>query len=187
MLHRHDSGTHPKTQFTSGTAGAVRPTPAPLLPGQESVWDYPRPPSAVQVKDRIVVEHAGVRVADTTRGWKVMETASPPTYYIPPGDVVEGLLKRGQGRSWCEWKGRATYWDLHVPGAPVVEAAAWSYETPSPDYPMLESHLAFYPGRVDRCVLAGEVVRPQPGRFYGGWITDAIAGPWKGEPGSELW
>ncbi len=165
----------------------MRPKPEPVAPGQESVWDYPRPPLAQRIEDRILIEHAATTVADAPTAWKIMETASPPTYYIPITSITPGLLERGQGRSWCEWKGRATYWDLHVPGAPVVEAAAWSYETPNPDFAMLKDHIAFYPGRVDRCTLAGEVVRAQPGHFYGGWITDAICGPFKGEPGSERW
>ncbi len=164
-----------------------RPTPDPVGPGEESVWDYPRPPAVVRLSVPVRVEHAGREVAASRRAWKVMETAGAPTYYLPAEDVRTDWLERGEGRSWCEWKGRAAYWDLHVPGAPPVPAAAWSYPEPNPDFGMLRDALAFYAQKVDRCLVDGEVARPQPGGFYGGWVNSWIKGPVRGEPGSELW
>jgi uncharacterized protein (DUF427 family) len=113
---------------------------------------------------------------------RVLETASPPTFYIPPDDVERERLVPVRGRSHCEWKGEARYWALEPDGEPV----AWSYPDPYPEFAVIRDWLAFYPGRVE-CRVDGERVRPQPGRFYGGWITDELVGPFKGEPGSEGW
>jgi uncharacterized protein (DUF427 family) len=134
----------------------------------------------------VVVEFAGVVVADTRRAVRVCETSHPPVYYVPRDDVAEGVLHRAAGGSWCEWKGAATYWDLVVGGRREA-AVAWSYEDPSAGYEHLRSAVAFYPGRVDRALVDGERVRPQPGSFYGGWITDDVVGPFKGEPGTLGW
>jgi len=158
----------------------------PVGPGQESVWDYPRPPSAQVTPRRIVVEVAGRVVADTVRAIRVCETSHPPVYYVPREDVAEGVLVRAPGGSWCEWKGAATYWDVVVAGARVPQAA-WSYEHPSPGYEHLTGALAFYPAKVDRALVDGEPARPQAGGFYGGWITDDVVGPFKGEPGTLGW
>jgi uncharacterized protein (DUF427 family) len=158
----------------------------PVGEGQESVWDYPRPPSAEVSDRRVVVEFAGQVVADTRRAIRVCETSHPPVFYVPREDVVDGVLHRAGGGSWCEWKGAATYWDLAVDGGRAT-AAAWSYEEPSPGYQHLRGAVAFYPGRVDRALVDGEQVRPQPGSFYGGWITDDVVGPFKGEPGTLGW
>ncbi|MCF6736800.1 DUF427 domain-containing protein [Blastococcus sp. KM273129] len=158
----------------------------PVGPGQESVWDYPRPPSA-RVSDRhVVVEVAGRVLADTRRAVRVCETSHPPVYYVPREDVAVDLLERAPGRSVCEWKGAATYWDAVVDGRRIPEIG-WSYEDPAPGYGHLRSAIAFYPGKVDRALVDGEQARPQPGGFYGGWITDEIAGPVKGGPGSLGW
>jgi len=156
-------------------------------PGQESVWDYPRPPRMEPTSKRLVVVVAGVTVADSTRALKVMETASPPTYYVPPDDVRTDLLRPNDGRTtFCEWKGTASYLDVVV-GDRIAARAAWTYPTPRPAFAELSGFVAFYPGRVDEATLDGERVRPQPGGYYGGWVTDGIVGPFKGEPGTEGW
>jgi uncharacterized protein (DUF427 family) len=162
------------------------PRPDPVGPGQESVWSYPRPPSAEVTGRHVVVEVGGRVVADTTRAVRVCETSHPPVYYVPRGDIAAGVLERAEGRSFCEWKGAATYWDVVVDGHRVA-AAGWSYERPAPGYEHMAGAVAFYPGRVDRASVDGEAVRPQPGDFYGGWITDEVVGPFKGEPTSLWW
>jgi len=134
----------------------------------------------------IVVELAGRVLADTRRAIRVCETSHPPVFYVPRDDVVAGVLERGHGGSWCEWKGAATYWDVVVDGR-RLPGIAWSYEDPSPGYEHLRGAVAFYPGAVDRALVDGEQARPQPGGFYGGWITDDVAGPFKGAPGSLGW
>ncbi|MCL4799453.1 MAG: DUF427 domain-containing protein [Burkholderiales bacterium] len=153
-------------------------------PGQESVWDYPRPPRLVADARRVEVRAGGATIARSARAVRVLETASPPTFYLPPEDVDRTLLVPAPGRSVCEWKGAARYWALAH--APEEGAVAWSYPDPVPAFAALRDHLAFYPGRVE-CYVAGERVRPQAGRFYGGWITRELAGPFKGEPGTERW
>jgi uncharacterized protein (DUF427 family) len=135
---------------------------------------------------RVVVEVAGRVVADTTRAIRVCETSHPPVYYVPREDVADGVLERAPGASWCEWKGAATYWDVVVAGR-RARAAAWSYEQPSPGYEHLRGAVAFYPGRVERASVDGEVVRAQPGDFYGGWITGEVTGPFKGGPTTLRW
>ena len=158
----------------------------PVGPGQESVWDYPRPPSA-QVTGRLVeVELGGRVIARTTDAIRVCETSHPPVYYVPRRDVVAGVLEPGSGASWCEWKGAATYWDAVVDGR-RVPAVAWSYERPTPGYEHLRGALAFYPSRVDAARVDGVEVRAQAGDFYGGWITPDVVGPFKGEPGTLGW
>ena len=151
----------------------------------ESVWDYPRPPAVVPCERRVRVIHAGRTVAESDRALRVLETASPPTVYVPPEDVQAELLEPTEGHTVCEWKGQASYFDVaHEDGR--AERAAWTYIEPKDAYPELRGQIAFYPGRVE-CYLDDERVRPQPGDFYGGWITEEIVGPYKGEPGSEGW
>lgn len=160
---------------------------------KESAWDYPRPPRLESTSRRIRVIHAGVIIADTTRALRILETSHPPVYYVPRSDLRMELLKAIQGnRTFCEFKGDATYWDIHLPAAAaetgrVVVAAAWSYESPAKQYAKLAHHLAFYASRVDECWVDAERVIPQPGDFYGGWITSDIAGPFKGSPGTLGW
>jgi uncharacterized protein (DUF427 family) len=163
----------------------VRPAAAiPPGPGQESVWDYPRPP-AVRPDGREVVVLAGeIEIARTTRTIRILETASPPTFYIPPGDV-RPRLEPTPGATWCEWKGQARYWTIVADGE-RLERAAWSYPAPSAGYEAIRDYIAFYPGRV-ACWVDGVRVQPQPGRFYGGWITPEVVGPFKGESGTEGW
>jgi uncharacterized protein (DUF427 family) len=134
----------------------------------------------------VVVELGGRVLAETRRAVRVCETSHPPVYYVPREDVADGVLERGRGGSWCEWKGAATYWDAVVDGR-RVPGIAWSYEDPSPGYEHLRGAVAFYPGLVDRALVDGEPARPQPGGFYGGWITADVAGPFKGEPGTLGW
>jgi len=155
-------------------------------PGQESVWDYPRPPALQRVLDRVTIEFAGQTIADTTMAVRVCETASPPTYYIPLEDIRSEFLRVGAGSSGCEWKGIATYFSLMV-GRKESEQCAWTYQNPTPEYDALVEMIAFYPGRVDRCTVGEFDVTPQPGEFYAGWITPDLVGPFKGEPGSHGW
>jgi uncharacterized protein (DUF427 family) len=152
---------------------------------RESVWDYPRPPAVVPCQGRVRVEHHGVAIAESDRALRVLETASPPTIYIPPEDVRAELLVPTEGHTVCEWKGRASYFDLaHEDDRAAM--AAWTYPDPNEAYAELRDRIAFYPGRVE-CYLDDERARPQAGDFYGGWITSEIVGPHKGEPGTEGW
>ena len=162
------------------------PDPDPVRPGQESVWSFPRPARAPPVAAHIRIEHRGAVVADTRRAVRVIETSHPPTYYISPEDIRDGALRPAKGRSVCEWKGEAVYWDV-VLGEVVLPRVGWSYPDPTPAFRVLRDHVAFYPAPFDRCLVDGEVVTPQPGRFYGGWITSSVAGPFKGVPGSDWW
>jgi uncharacterized protein (DUF427 family) len=165
--------------------GQKRPDCAAIPdPGQESVWDYPRPPELAE-DSRLVEVYYSDQVAATSRAnYRVIETASPPTFYIPPGNVNWELLRSARGSSICEWKGAATYWALVA--APELGVVAWSYPDPTPAFSRIRDYIAFYPAAVS-CFVAGERVRAQPGKFYGGWITDDIVGPFKGEPGTEHW
>ena len=155
-------------------------------PGQESVWDYPRPPRLERVAERLRVVFNGREIANTTAGYRVLETSHPPVYYLPPGDTELAYLKPEPGNSWCEFKGRATYWSLDVEGRRAA-MAAWSYPAPSPRFRDVAGYFAFYASRVDACWVGDEQVQPQQGDFYGGWITSRIAGPFKGAPGTGGW
>lgn len=153
--------------------------------GQESVWDYPRPPALVQDSREVIVCLNGIELARSTRTLRVLETASPPTFYVPPDDVRTSFFHQGSGSSFCEWKGQATYWDVQV--ADTLEPGlAWSYDRPFAESSKLAGYFSFYPARAD-CSVDGEVVRAQAGGFYGGWITDEIVGPFKGEAGTGGW
>jgi len=159
------------------------PRPTSVPPGKESVWDYPRPPRLETTPRHLVVHFAGEVIADTRRGFRVLETSHPPTYYFPPEDVRREVLVRSPRRSFCEFKGEAHYWSIEVQGR-RSEDAAWSYPEPSADYVQIQDYLAFYPSRVDACYVDDEPVQAQEGDFYGGWITAAIVGPFKGGPGT---
>ena len=163
-----------------------RPTPDTPGPGQESVWDYPRPPRLERTSQHIEVTLGGVVIARTSAALRVLETSHPPTYYLPFRDFVAGALRRAAGGSTCEWKGRASYVDL-VGGDTVAERAGWFYPSPTAAFGAMVDHLALYPGRMDRCTVDGEVVAAQPGGFYGGWVTSKVVGPFKGGPGSLFW
>ena len=155
-------------------------------PGQESVWDYPRPPRIEDSDQHVQVIFDGTLIADTRRAKRVLETSSPPVYYIPPDDVQMEYLQPTARTTICEWKGQARYYTLRY-GDRSSENAVWSYPRPTPSFGPIKDYLAFYPGRVDACLVDGEVVRPQPGDFYGGWITANIVGPLKGDPGTQGW
>ncbi|MFC7530603.1 DUF427 domain-containing protein [Actinoplanes sp. GCM10030250] len=152
----------------------------------ESVWDYPRPPRLERTEARVTIVHAGQVIVDSDRCWRVLETSHPPVYYVPRDDIADGALAPGTGQSYCEFKGVASYWDL-VTGTNRVERAGWSYERPTFAYAEMAGAVAFYPSLVDECRVAGELVQPQEGDFYGGWITADITGPFKGGPGTRGW
>ncbi len=156
-----------------------------MLP-PESVWDYPRPPRLERVPQRLRVVLGGVTVADTTAGWRVLETSHPPSYYLPPGCFAPGVLVPAAGGSLCEWKGRARYWSLRAGGV-LAEAAGWSYPEPTAAFAPLRDHVAVYAGRMDACFVDEERAEPQPGGFYGGWVTSNLRGPFKGAPGTLGW
>jgi len=164
----------------------VRASRAMPAPGQESVWDYPRPPRAERTGRHIEVRFNGVLVADTRAAIRVLETSHPPTYYLPPEDVRIDCLHEAEGRSWCEWKGAARYYDVVV-GDRRARRAAWSYAAPAAPFAVIAECFAFYARLLDECLVDGERVVPQPGGFYGGWITADVVGPFKGDPGSEGW
>jgi uncharacterized protein (DUF427 family) len=155
-------------------------------PGQESVWDYPRPPRVEAVDARVRVVVNGRSLATSTRAHRVLETAGAPVYYIPPEDVDTARLRATDRRTTCEWKGGASYFD-YDDGTRRIPSVGWAYPAPLPGFDSIRDHVAFYAGRVDEAWVGEERARPQPGGFYGGWLTDAIVGPVKGEPGSEGW
>ncbi len=155
-------------------------------PGQESVWDYPRPPAIERSDRRIRVILGGETIADTTGALRILETSHPPVYYVPRDDVADGALSPGEGASFCEWKGVAAYLDV-TGGDRKERSAAWTYPSPVAAYAALKDHVAFYPSRMDACLVDDEAVVAQEGDFYGGWITSDIVGPFKGGPGSYGW
>ena len=166
--------------------GQTRP-PFAIAPGpaQVSVWDFPRPPRLAAEPREIVITWGGVEVARTRRALLVLETSHPPSFYLPWVDVNRQLLQPSGGGSFCEWKGPARYWDLmdgkrHLPGV------AWSYPQPLAGAQALADCVAFYPAQL-HCTVNGHKVSPQPGGFYGGWITPELVGPFKGDPGSQGW
>jgi len=164
----------------------MRPDPAPTAPGQESVWDYPRPPRAEVVDVRVTIELGGERVVDTRDVVRVLETSHPPVYYLPIAAFAPGSLEPAAGRSFCEFKGAARYLSVRG-GGTVADRAAWNYPTPSPGFEVLADRVAVYAGPMDACIVDGEPVVPQPGGFYGGWITSRVVGPFKGGPGTFGW
>ncbi|WP_343598816.1 DUF427 domain-containing protein [Mycobacterium sp.] len=164
----------------------IAPRPEVPAPGQESVWDYPRPPRLEPFAGSITVELGGDVIASARRAWRVLETSHPPTYYLPREAFADAVLREAPGTSWCEWKGAASYYDL-VTSAKVAPKAAWTYLDPTPPFAAIAGAVAVMAGQVDRCKVNGEQVVPQPGGFYGGWITSWVAGPFKGVPGSSTW
>lgn len=155
-------------------------------PGQESVWDYPRPPRLEDTTKHIQVVFNGVTIAETRRAKRVLETSHPPVYYIPPEDIKMEYLLPTSRSSWCEWKGQAGYYTIAV-GDKQAAQAAWFYPQPTPGFESIRGYVAFYPHLMDACFVEGERVRSQAGGFYGGWITSDIVGPFKGEPGTQGW
>ncbi len=164
----------------------MRPERIKPGPGQESVWDYPRPPRLEDSSRHIHVVFNGVVVAETRRAKRVLETSHPPVYYITPEDIQMEFLTLTKQSTWCEWKGQAVYYTLTV-GDKKARNAAWSYPRPAPGFESIKDYIAFYPGQMDACYVDGERVQAQSGDFYGGWITADIVGPFKGQPGTAGW
>jgi uncharacterized protein (DUF427 family) len=156
-------------------------------PGQESVWDYPRPPRLEQTSKQLRVLFNNVVIAETRRALRVLETSHPPAYYFPPEDVkLSEYFVSTPRATFCEWKGGASYYTIAVGGKSALNAA-WYYAHPIHPYEALAGYVAFYPGKMQACFVDGEQVQPQAGDFYGGWITSEIIGPFKGGPGSWGW
>jgi uncharacterized protein (DUF427 family) len=155
-------------------------------PGQESVWDYPRPPLVEASIRHIRVYFTDILVADSRRTKRVLETAGPPVYYIPQEDIQMAYLEPALNRALCEWKGFSQYWIVHV-GESIVLNAAWSYPEPWKGYESIQDNIAFNATMMSACYVDDMEVVPQPGEYYGGWITPEIVGPFKGIPGSERW
>jgi uncharacterized protein (DUF427 family) len=165
----------------------MMPVPDPVGPGQESVWDYPRPPRLEVERAPLRIVHRGITVAETAHGLRTLETSHPPTYYFPPDAIAPGVLQPSAQRgSFCEWKGRAAYWDVVI-GNERLAGVGWSYPQPTPAFAALQDFIAFYAAPFDAAFVGDERVTPQPGGFYGGWITTRVAGPFKGVPGSQFW
>lgn len=154
--------------------------------GQESVWDYPRPPRVEGTAKHLVVVFGGVTLAETRRAYRVLETSHPPVYYFPPDDVEMNYLHRTARASFCEWKGAASFFSIEV-NAKRAADAAWSYAAPTEGFAVIKDYIAFYPAMMDACYVDGELITPQPGGFYGGWITADVTGPFKGAPGTWGW
>ena len=166
--------------------GSRRPPFArPPGPGQESVWDYPRPPALVPDRRHVTISWQGQSVVESSSSMRVLETASPPSFYFAPETVNTGLLRPARGSSFCEWKGEASYWTLAIPGQ-TLERVGWSYPSPTPAFAAIAGWIAFYPQQLD-CRVDQQRVEPQDGGFYGGWVTAEIIGPWKGESGTGGW
>ena len=154
--------------------------------GQESVWDYPRPPRLEACSKRIRIVSDGTFIVDTCESFRVLETSHPPVYYFAPSVVRKDLLRKADGASFCEWKGYADYYSLYLPGR-AIQHAAWCYQKPTVQFDPIAGHIAFYPGKMDTCYVDEEQVVGQAGDFYGGWITSDIAGPFKGAPSTLGW
>lgn len=155
-------------------------------PGQESVWDYPRPPRVEKVNERLRIIFNGEILADSTNAYRVLETSHPPTYYIPKEDIRMEYLKATQRRTFCEFKGAASYWTIQV-GDKAAPQAAWSYETPNRGFEEIAGCISVYASKMDACYVSEEQVQAQDGDFYGGWITSKVVGPFKGGPGTWGW
>jgi len=164
----------------------MRPEPEPVGPGQEYVWDYPRPPRIEKVARRVRIQLGGEVIVDTDDVVRVLETSHPPVYYLPISAFADAALTPGEGSSYCEFKGGARYFDVGG-GGQLRPRAAWTYPQPAAGFEQLAGRVAVYAREMDLCTLDGIEVTPQPGRFYGGWITPEIIGPYKGAPGSMGW
>lgn len=163
----------------------MRPQRIEPGPGQESVWDYPRPPRLESSDAHILVKLGDRTVAETKRALRVLETSQPPAFYLPLDDVDTSLLQPSLGRSFCEWKGEASYFDLAADGQ-SIDQVAWFYDTPTAPFAEIEDHVAFYAQKLT-CSVDGEEVAGNDGSFYGGWITSKVVGPFKGGVGSQWW
>ena len=161
----------------------ILPNPIKPASGQESVWEYPRPPRLERSRKRIQIIFAGTKIVDAPVSFRVLESSHPPSYYISPAFIAPGVLRPAAGSSLCEWKGQAVYSDVVANGA-IAPRSAWRYRMPMDPFTAIAGFFAFYADAMDKCRVDGEVVIPQPGGFYGGWITSHVVGPFKGEPGS---
>jgi uncharacterized protein (DUF427 family) len=164
----------------------MKPIPIDPQPGQESVWDYPRPAILAPTDKEIEIICNGITLAKTDRAYRVLETSHPPVYYLPASDIQLEYLVSTPHLSRCEWKGTSRYYDVCV-GDRSIPRAAWRYIQPTSPFQEIADSYAFYPALMDACYVNGELVTPQPGNFYGGWITTDIVGPFKGEPGTMGW
>jgi uncharacterized protein (DUF427 family) len=164
----------------------MKPKHIETKPGQESVWDYPRPPRVEDTDRHVEVFFNDILIADSSSAKRVLETGSPPVYYIPREDIEMKYLVPSSRMTVCEWKGIAAYYSVSVHDR-VADNGAWYYPDPAPGYESIKDYIAFYPQMMDACFVDGELVKAQPGKFYGGWITGDIAGPFKGIPGTEAW
>lgn len=164
----------------------MKPIPIPPKDGQESVWDYPRPPALQKTRHSLQIYFGNSKICESSDIWRVLETSHPPVYYINPNDFKKGVLIPTSGSSYCEWKGTARYYNIGFDHH-LAKNAAWYYPDPNPNFLPIRHYVAVYAHKMERCVLDGEVVKPQPGNFYGGWITSKVLGPFKGEPGTMFW
>lgn len=164
----------------------MTPPREPTAARQRSVWDFPRPPAYEQWHEQVEIVLGGSVIAATDAAWCVLETSHPPTYYLPRAAFLPGSLRPAPGSSVCEWKGVASYLDV-VAGEAIAPRAAWTYQDPRGAAVVLLDHVAVYPAAMDECRVDGETVVPQPGGFYGGWITPRVTGPFKGAPGTIGW
>ncbi|NES20567.1 MAG: DUF427 domain-containing protein [Symploca sp. SIO3E6] len=164
----------------------MRPIPIPPKPGQESVWDYPRPAKWEDINKQIKVIFNDVVLAQTQRAKRVLETSHPPSYYIPAEDIKLEYLTETSRKTFCEWKGWCLHYKVSV-GQKQVNYGAWRYFKPSPNFVSIQEYYSFYPRLMDACYVDDELVIPQAGNIYAGWITSDIVGPFKGEPGTMGW
>ncbi|MEH2265916.1 DUF427 domain-containing protein [Nostoc sp.] len=164
----------------------MRPNPIVPEPGQESVWDYPRPARLEDSNKSIRIIVNSIVLAETSKAKRVIETSHPPSYYLPSEDIKLEYLIETPKKTWCEWKGKCQYYDISV-GDRYINNAVWRYFDPSPDFVTIQEYYAFYPSLMDACYVNDELVMSQPGDFYGGWITTDIVGPFKGNPGTMGW
>jgi len=163
-----------------------RPQPIKPKAGEESVWDYPRPPRLEKVTKHLEVFFNGELIASSKNAYRVLETSHPPNYYFPPTDLMMEYFTLSAHKTFCEWKGKGSYYDIEVKGKKALNAC-WFYDAPTQSFLPIKNYAAFYANKMDRCLVDGELVSPQPGEFYGGWVTQNIVGPFKGIPGSWGW
>lgn len=188
--HANDLGCAPKLVESHRGRMNRPPTALPIGPGQESVWDYPRPAVVEATSKHLKVIADGVVIAETLRGYRALETSHPPTYYFPPEHVRTDLLHLIARQTMCEWKGQCTWFDLAANGAggaAPIRSAAWSYRAPTETFAAIAGYIAFFARPMDRCTVDGVVALPQEGEYYGGWITPDVVGPFKGGPETRGW
>jgi len=154
--------------------------------GQESVWDYPRPPILEPFSGHIRIIFNKIAILDTNEIFRVLETSHPPTYYLPITNFKQNVLQPTEGSSMCEYKGRAKYYNIVADGK-TASKAAWQYPDAKGAFEPIRQFVAVYAHLMDACFVNDEKVDAQEGSFYGGWITSNIVGPFKGAPGTWGW